>query len=83
MELKDSKRGFDESQRIAIYRRDRGLCQQCLKEGMNEKEATVSWGEWDADHIKPWIAGGKTNIEQAQVLCRVHNEKKGASSPKG
>lgn len=48
MTLKDSKRNFDESDRIAIYRRDRGLCKLCLEEKKSEREATVSWNEFDA-----------------------------------
>jgi len=74
--LKDSKRSFNESERIAIYRRDKGLCKICLDEGKSEVEATVPWSQYDADHIKAWITGGKTSVEQAQVLCRYHNRQK-------
>ena len=31
--LKEPKRSFDESQRIEIYRKYKGLCRQHLKEG--------------------------------------------------
>ncbi|MGH9979920.1 MAG: HNH endonuclease family protein [Nitrososphaeraceae archaeon] len=78
MTLKDNKRTFNESDRIMIYRRDRGLCKQCLEENKNEKEATVSWNDYDADHIKAWFHGGETKIYQGQVLCRYHNRQKGA-----
>lgn len=74
--LKDENRAFNESQRIAIYRRDKGLCQECLKEGKNEKEATVSWEDYQADHIFPHSKGGKTLISNGQVLCAYHNQKK-------
>ena len=53
MMLKDEKRYFDESQRIAIYRRDRGLCKECISEGKNEKEALVEWSAYEADQ---WIS---------------------------
>lgn len=75
--VKDEKRTFDEAQRIKIYRRGDGLCQECLKEGKNEIEARVSWSEFQADHVLPHSKGGQTIIKNGQVLCRYHNAKKG------
>jgi len=79
MITKDDRREFSESERIRIYRRDNGLCQKCLEEDKPEKEAQVSWSEYDADHVVPHSLGGKTNLENAQVLCRYHNRQKGAT----
>ncbi|MGD0576626.1 MAG: DUF262 domain-containing protein [Candidatus Staskawiczbacteria bacterium] len=73
---KDNQRNFDESQKIAIYRRDKGLCQLCLSEGKSEKESQVSWSEYEADHILAHSQGGATDTDNAQVLCRYHNRKK-------
>jgi hypothetical protein len=73
----DAKRAFNEAERIRIYRRDEGLCQACLKEGMAKLEATVSWNSYQADHIIAWIKGGQTVEENAQVLCTSHNASKG------
>lgn len=78
MKVKDEKRSFSEAERIAIYRRDEGLCQACLAEGKPEKEATVSWAEYEADHVLPHACGGQTVMENAQVLCSYHNKQKGA-----
>lgn len=75
----DKKRAFNEAEKISIYRRDNGLCQHCLGEGKPESESLVSWGEYQADHIFPYVLGGKTEIGNAQVLCKYHNAKKGAS----
>jgi len=75
---KDTKRAFDEGQRIAIFLKDDGICQQCLAEGLPEKEARVPWSEFEADHIIPWVKGGETEIWNGQVLCRQHNRAKGA-----
>jgi uncharacterized protein DUF262/HNH endonuclease len=75
----DEKRLFNEAEKIKLYRRDNGFCQQCLKEGKPEKEATVSWTQYQADHIFAHAKGGKTEIENAQVLCKYHNAKKGAN----
>lgn len=62
-ELKDDTRGFSESQRIAIYRRDKGICQ-------NPKCSTkVPWKDYHADHKNPHSSGGKTIVSNGQVLC--------------
>jgi len=74
--LKDENRAFNEGQRILIYRRDKGLCQKCLAEGKNEKESRVSWDNYQADHIFPHAKGGKTDIENGQLLCTYHNQRK-------
>ena len=66
--LKDPKRNFDESQKQVIYRRDNGICQMCHKK--------CDWNDWEADHIIPWSKGGKTEIENGQVLCPACNESK-------
>ncbi len=73
---KDERRAFNEAEKIKIYRRDNGLCQICLQEGKPETEARVPWSEYDADHVIPHSKGGATLVENAQVLCRYHNQKK-------
>lgn len=75
---KDENRAFSELERIIIYRRDKGLCQQCLKEGKPENEAKVSWSKYQADHVFPHSKGGKTIIENGELLCAYHNQSKGA-----
>ncbi|MFA8300733.1 MAG: HNH endonuclease family protein [Hyphomicrobiales bacterium] len=75
--LKDERRSFNESERIAVYRRDKGLCQLCLSEGKNEKESRVSWSEYQLDHIIPHSKGGETIINNGQLLCKYHNQIKG------
>ena len=76
---KDKRRHFNESQRIAIYREMDGVCQECREQGLSDEEARVPWDEYEADHVVPHSRGGPTTIENAQVLCRVHNQSKGAS----
>jgi hypothetical protein len=74
---KDTQRTFNEAQRIVIYRRDKGLCQMCLKEGKSPLEALVPWSDYNADHIVAHIKGGLALPENAQVLCKYHNLQKG------
>ncbi|MBK8370345.1 MAG: HNH endonuclease [Saprospiraceae bacterium] len=79
---KDENRAFSELERIIIYRRDKGLCQQCLKEGKPENEAKISWSKYQADHVIPHSKGGKTAIENADLLCAYHNQAKGSKTVK-
>jgi hypothetical protein len=82
--VKDTKRRFDEAERIQIYMDKKGICKLCFEEfieqGLSneeaEKKARISWSEFDADHIKAYISGGKTIISNAEVLCRNHNRAK-------
>ncbi len=78
LKLKDSKRNFDQSQKIEIYVREKGLCQECINEGKKEEDSKVSWSQYDADHIIAWINGGQSDTSQGRVLCRFHNRSKGA-----
>ncbi len=75
---KDGKRAFSELERIQIYRRDKGFCQQCIRDGKPENEAKVSWSEYQADHVFPHSKGGQTVIKNGELLCRYHNQSKGA-----
>lgn len=79
LRTKDGNRAFSETQRIHIFRRDHGFCQACLKEGKPEKEAAVSWQNFQADHILAWSKGGQTDVDNAQLLCSWHNQSKGAN----
>ena len=78
---KDGKRGFTELERIIIYREGKGLCQQCLRENKPESEARVGWSKYQADHVIPHARGGKTTLENGELLCSYHNQSKGASLP--
>jgi len=70
LELLDPNRYFDYYEKVVIYRRDKGICQECGRK--------VAWEEFEADHIKAHSSGGKTTIENGQLLCRECNRKKGS-----
>lgn len=78
MKEKDTKRAFDESERILIYRANDGLCQQCLRDGKPYQESLVPWAKFDADHMVPHSKGGQTILDNADLLCSYHNRSKGA-----
>lgn len=57
----DEKRIFDDVQKLELYSKDGGICQICSKQ--------VGEYNWHADHKMPWIKGGRTVVENGQVLC--------------
>lgn len=71
---KDEQRGFTHIQKLAIFRRDKGICQLKIK-CQGDK---LAWDDWHCDHIKPWSKGGKTTVENGQVACSACNLTKGA-----
>jgi hypothetical protein len=73
LELLDPDRYFDHYEKTVIYRRDNGICQQ---PGCGKR---VEWKDFEADHVRAWVRGGQTTIEQGQVLCRLHNRQKGGA----
>lgn len=77
IEPRDAQRGFTHEQRLAIFRRDHGLCQVKLKcEGVK-----VSWDHWHADHKLPHVKGGKTTVANGQVACAACNLSKSGTLP--
>lgn len=65
LQLKDDQRIFTHDQRLAIYRRDNGICRvkiHCAGE-------KCEWDHWEADHIVPWSKGGRTTVANGQVAC--------------
>ena len=63
-------RAFTESEKTTMYERQNGVCPICgnyfLMEAM------------EGDHIIPWSQGGKTTLDNGQMLCRNCNRQKGA-----
>lgn len=75
IEPKDGQRLFSHEQRLAIFRRDGGICQVRLKcEGVK-----CEWDAWEADHKAAWTKGGKTTVENGQVACPACNSSKGGN----
>lgn len=73
---KDNQRLFSHEQRLAIFRRDQGLCRVKAKcDGVK-----CEWDAWEADHITAWSRGGKTTVANGQVACFPCNASKGDRS---
>ena len=70
-----SIRAFTESQKRQVYEAQHGICPHCVKE--KRENPHYAFEEMEADHIKPWSEGGKTEISNCQMLCRTHNRMKG------
>jgi hypothetical protein len=77
IEPKDPQRGFSHEQRLAIFRRDSGVCQLKLRcDGVK-----AGWDHWHADHKIAHSKGGKSVVSNGQVACPDCNFAKGAQPP--
>ncbi len=61
-------RAFSEKMKLESYERQKGICAMCGKHFEIE--------EMEADHIKPWHDGGKTDSGNCQMLCKKDNRTK-------
>lgn len=75
-----SIRTFSEAQKRQAYERQKGLCANkthCLTPGNSDGEKVFEITEMEADHIKPWSKGGRTDAANCQMLCLACNRQKG------
>ncbi len=61
-------RAFDDNTKREVYERQGGVCPLCGKHFEIE--------EMEADHITPWVEGGRTITDNCQMLCRSCNRHK-------
>lgn len=71
----DSRRFFTKENKLTLYQNlvsgknsGKKLCPDCKKE--------FSFDELEIDHKHPWSKGGKTEIRNAQLLCKDCNKRK-------
>ncbi len=67
-------RAFTESQKRQVYERQGGVCPHCVRE--HREKTRYAFDEMEGDHITPWCEGGKTVLENLQMLCKEHNRLK-------
>lgn len=63
-----SLRAFDETDRITMYHRQGGKCAICGR--------SFEFKDMHGDHVVAWSRGGKTELENGQMLCTECNLKK-------
>lgn len=61
-------RTFDDKTKTKKYEEQKGICSICKK--------YCKQNEMEADHIIPWNRGGKTEINNCQLLCKKCNQEK-------
>lgn len=61
-------RAFDEKTRRKVYEQQRGVCPICGK--------IFDYEFMEADHIIPWKKGGRTTLDNCQMLCMECNRRK-------
>ncbi|MCF0210255.1 MAG: DUF262 domain-containing protein [Bacteroidales bacterium] len=61
-------RAFSKSMARSVYEKQKGICPICKKH--------FEFEEMEADHIIPWSKGGKTTIDNCQMLCKKDNIEK-------
>lgn len=78
-------RVFDEATKKAVYadqtknakKKEVSNCSLCAIGHGSNKGKIWDAKEMDADHVTAWSKGGKTSIENCEMLCRTHNRAKG------
>ena len=63
-------RKFTDQMRLKVYESQSGECVLCGD--------TFELTDMEADHITPWVEGGKSNEDNCQMLCRECNRRKSA-----
>jgi hypothetical protein len=69
---KDGRRIFSQEQRRIIWNND--ATQKCANSSCRRK---LSWDDFTVDHMVAHIKGGKTRSDNAQLMCRSCNSRKG------
>jgi 5-methylcytosine-specific restriction endonuclease McrA len=70
---RDKNRTFNELQKRLLWNKFK-FNPICPGKKCGGKELT--WEDITVDHIKAWIKGGETSLENAQILCRRCNSSK-------
>lgn len=76
-----SLRTFGDDVRETVYarqtkearRRHVSNCPMCAEAGGKDKARIWAIDEMQADHIVPWSKGGRTVLDNCQMLCKRHN----------
>jgi 5-methylcytosine-specific restriction endonuclease McrA len=67
---KELQRGFTPEQRRILW--NTAANRVCAK-----NSCKLTWEDFTIDHINPYSKGGRSQLENAALMCRVHNSEKG------
>jgi hypothetical protein len=70
--VKDTQRGFTAEQRRILW--NTSVNRACVHPGCQTK---LTWDDFTIDHINPHSRGGRGQLDNAALMCRVHNSSKG------
>lgn len=78
-------RVFDEATKKSVYAKQTKVAQQkevsncplCAIGNNANKTRIYKIKEMDADHVAAWSKGGKTDVNNCEMLCKTHNRAKG------
>ena len=78
-------RVFDDSIKRTVYEQQTKLalqnsksnCSLCACGHSSNSKKIWKLTDMDADHVTAWSNGGKTGIENCELLCKTHNRAKG------
>jgi hypothetical protein len=69
---KDTQRGFTSEQRRIIW--NTAANRVCAHTRCSKK---LTWNDFTVDHIRPHSRGGRSQLDNATLMCRAHNSSKG------
>lgn len=72
-----TKKTVYESQTQTAKTKNISNCPMCVIENLSNKTKIWDYKDMDADHVTAWSKGGSTDINNCQMLCRMHNHIKG------
>lgn len=72
-EYRDGRRAFSQEQRRIIWNND--VIRKCSASGCHRK---LAWEDFTIDHVVSHVRGGRTRLDNAQLMCKKHNSSKGA-----
>jgi 5-methylcytosine-specific restriction endonuclease McrA len=68
LEKKLNIRQFTDTQKRTAYERQQGICPLC--------NTWHAFEDMEGDHITPWSKGGKTSLDNLQMICKPCNRTK-------
>ncbi|AMN43260.1 GmrSD restriction endonuclease domain-containing protein [Rhodoplanes sp. Z2-YC6860] len=70
--IKDSQRGFSAEQRRILW--NTSVNRTCRYPKCNR---ILTWDDFTIDHVNPHSRGGRSQLDNAALMCREHNSSKG------